>query len=195
MKKLQLFKDVRLNSGKYRRQTFYRADARITRPALNRSRSAVFNVLYSRFPGGFETILDCFAGSGAIAIEAISRGFAISAIMVDISPDAIAALQKNVDMLDKGDRQNCKIFEYDIIKNIVNFADADLIFIDPPYTRTAELAAPLLEKISAGNFKSGTVVVIETDSKTPAQLSIPDNLQQFDLRTYGRNRFVFLIKE
>jgi 16S rRNA (guanine(966)-N(2))-methyltransferase RsmD len=194
MKKMQLFKDVRINSGKYRGKTFWRADATITRPALNRSRTGIFNTLYSRFPNGFDTILDAFAGSGAIAIESISRGLARKSIMVDMSPTATQALQKNIDMLDSIDQENCKIFECDILKNIEQFTNVDLVFIDPPYAKTSELTNPLLAKISNGNFKTGTIIIIETDSKNIAQITIPDNIKQFDSRIYGRNMFLFLQK-
>ena len=195
MRKLQLFKDIRINSGKYRGVVLYRADVTITRPALNRSRTAIFNILNSRFNNNFETVLDCFAGSGAIAIEAISREIAKKAVMCDISTTAIFALNKNIEALDNYDKKNCTVIKGDITKIIKNYIYADLIFIDPPYKDTEKTASILISNISQFNFKAGTVIIVETDSKNPVNIVPLSNIKLFDHRKYGRNEFLFFIKK
>jgi len=194
MKKIQLFKDIRINSGKYRGSRLYRANASITRPALNRSRTGIFNLLHSKFENGFNLILDCFAGSGAIAIEAISRRIAKNAIMCDLSADAITALNKNIQILDEIDKNACSVIAGNILELIINYTKADLIFIDPPYKDTENLSNILLKQISELDFKIGAIIIVENDFKTPKRIILPNNISLFDRRRYGRNEFLFCQK-
>lgn len=190
--KKKLFKDLQIISGKYKRKLFFRADAEITRPLLIRSRQAIFNILYSWYPEKFNKLLDCFAGSGTFAIEALSRQAVKSVVMVDLSSSATEALKENAKMLDEEDFKNTKIINADITQIFLNHTDADLVFIDPPYAITEEITENLFQQIQSGNFKKDTVFIIGYDGNNPQKFKIPDNTEKWDERNYGRNTFLFL---
>lgn len=190
--KKNLFKDLQIISGKYKRKKFFRADAEITRPLLIRSRQAIFNILYSWYSDKFNKLLDCFAGSGTFSIEALSRGAVKSVVMIDLSPSAAEALRENAKMLDEEDYKNTKVINGDIRTEFLKHTDADIVFIDPPYAITEEITRELFKQIKSSNFKKGAVFIIGYDGNNPPVFEIPDNMEKWDERNYGRNTFLFL---
>lgn len=123
---------MRIVGGKYRHRLIVFPDDIHTRPTKDRIREAIFSAL-----GDISdtTVLDLYAGSGAMGLEALSRG-AKKAYFVDISPFAIKAIKENVDSLKLNDD------EYRIIKDKdINALDSfknqkqkfDIVFLDPPY--------------------------------------------------------------
>lgn len=114
-----------------------------TRPALARLRVCVFDVLGDRVDGA--TVADLFAGTGAMGLEALSRG-AASCVFYEIRPDAV---RRNIEKLRYADR--ARVVAGDVYRAAVE--PADLVFVDPPYAayRDARLAA-LLKRVKAGLF-------------------------------------------
>jgi len=145
------------------------------RPTLLRSRQSLFDILVSTGDSSsdpqhfFENkiILDCFAGSGALGIEALSRG-AQFAYFVDISQKSIDAIYKNIQKL-KLENQS-KIIKTDIFKIKRNAQPSDVIFVDPPYGKVsiAKTIKCLNEK---GWIKEDTLIVIEEDISNFEDLS------------------------
>ena len=154
------------------------------RPTQNRARIALFNMLASM--GARPTFVwDAFAGSGAFGIEYLSRMPECRAVFTDIAP---ATVRANLAALNIGARG--AVVAGDALSVAAKYgADADLIFIDPPYA-DADLGAALVRKI-ASVARPGTIVVWEQDA--PAA-TLPDENAWEILRDkqYGRARFMIL---
>ena len=103
-----------------------------TRPTSDKVREAIFNMIGPFFSGG--TVLDVYAGTGALVIEALSRGFD-KAIAIDIEPKSIRVIKQNLELCGLLDR--CQIYRNDARKAIRSLAHSsepfDLVFLDPPY--------------------------------------------------------------
>ncbi|MFZ0890197.1 MAG: 16S rRNA (guanine(966)-N(2))-methyltransferase RsmD, partial [Candidatus Binataceae bacterium] len=117
-----------------------------TRPATARVRQSIFSRLNSRLDISGTRVLDLFAGSGSLAIEALSRG-AAHATMVDTSPAAAAAIQRNLETL--GLQGHGRILASEVKRALATLAGGrerfDIIFIDAPYR--ADTSADILSRI------------------------------------------------
>jgi 16S rRNA (guanine966-N2)-methyltransferase len=150
----------------------------LTRPTSDRVREALFGVL-----GDVEgaRALDLFAGSGALGIEALSRG-AAHATFVEADPAAVAAVRRNVADLKLGDvadlrRADARAF----LRNAPRAGrHYDLVFVDPPYRHAAALADALGEGLPPV-LAPGARVVVESDRRDPLELALP----LLDERRYG----------
>jgi 16S rRNA (guanine966-N2)-methyltransferase len=124
-------------------------------------------------------VLDLFAGSGALGLEALSRG-AQRATFVESAPAALTALRANLEALGA----EAEVVRADAVRWLRGASrDArqyDLVFLDPPYRRAAELGAPLSESLPA-LLAPGALVVAESDRRTPLELTITAT----DERRYG----------
>jgi 16S rRNA (guanine966-N2)-methyltransferase len=166
---------VRIVAGAWRGRRLVAPAGRDTRPTSDRVREAVFSIL-----GPIEgaTVLDLFAGSGALAFEALSRG-AAHATLVERAPAAIKAIEANVQAL----CADVDLRRRDV-RAFVRDASAaggpyDLVFLDPPYRDAAGLGPQLdLTPLLA----PGARVVSESDRREP--LALP-GLAVADERRYG----------
>ncbi len=127
---------MRVVAGRLRGRTLVAPPGRLTRPTSDRVREALFAIL-----GSVEgaRVLDLFAGSGALAIESLSRG-AAAATLVDRSGSSVAAIRRNLDGLDldaEVHREDVRAF---LRRTRRDGRQYDLVFIDPPYRRAAGLA-------------------------------------------------------
>jgi 16S rRNA (guanine966-N2)-methyltransferase len=149
---------------------------RDVRPTADRVREALFAILG---PLEGERVLDLFAGSGALAIEALSRG-AASATLVDRSPAAIAAVRRNLRALSL----TAEVRRLDALEFLQQARSRarqyDLIFLDPPY-RLASVLGPRLSEPLASVLAPNARVVLESDRRAPAELALP----LLDERRYG----------
>jgi 16S rRNA (guanine966-N2)-methyltransferase len=138
------------------------------RPALDKVKGAIFNILFD--VAGL-TVLDIFAGTGAIGIEALSRG-AKRAVFLDASPEALAIIKKNLDLCRFSDQATIlrsKLPEdLRTVAKRSGLAAFDLIFVDPPYDR--ELVNPTLEVIAKNNLLApeGKIIVEHSPRETIA---------------------------
>jgi 16S rRNA (guanine966-N2)-methyltransferase len=148
-----------------------------TRPTSDRVREALFSILGARVDGA--RVLDLFAGSGALGIEALSRG-AESAVFVDDAPAAIRAIRANLEALDL----SADVRRGDALRFLGaasgDGAQYDLLFLDPPYRLADTLAGRLSEAIPAV-LAPGAVAVAESDRRAPLALDLP----LLDERRYG----------
>jgi 16S rRNA (guanine966-N2)-methyltransferase len=148
-----------------------------TRPTSDRVREALFSIL-----GDIANarVLDLFAGSGALGLEALSRG-AKTAVFVDTDPKAIAAIGANLDALDL----LAPVHKRDALAYLHNASDGpfDLVFLDPPYSSASELAGPLSERLPSVLTEDARIVS-ESDKRQPLLLTLP----LLDERVYGDTR-------
>jgi 16S rRNA (guanine966-N2)-methyltransferase len=147
-----------------------------TRPTADRVREALFSVL-----GDLEgaRVLDLFAGSGALGLEALSRG-AAEATFVDSAPAAVRAVRANLEALGataEVRRADARAFLRGARAGARHY---DLIFLDPPY-RTAARLAPELSDALPAVLAPGAVVVSESERRAPLDLDLP----LIDERRYG----------
>ena len=124
-------------------------------------------------------MLDLFAGSGALGLEALSRG-AAEVTFVDSAPRRVAALRANVDALGA----DAEIVRADALRWLRAASGGarqyDLVFLDPPYRRAAELGAELSDLLPPV-LAPGALVVAESDRRAPLELTMPTT----DERRYG----------
>jgi 16S rRNA (guanine966-N2)-methyltransferase len=134
------------------------------RPSSERTREAVFSILG---PLGEERVLDLYCGTGAYALEALSRG-ARRATLVDID---VAAASENAEALGVGGR--CSIERADALRWLGRGGSAyDLVFCDPPY-RLADRLGPELDKLLPPRLLPGARVITESAPAAPLELSLP----------------------
>jgi 16S rRNA (guanine966-N2)-methyltransferase len=166
---------VRIVGGQWRGRRLQAPPGRDTRPTSDRVREAVFSIL-----GPLEgaAVLDLFAGSGALALEALSRG-AARATLVERAPAAIRAIEANVQALSATvdlRRRDVRAFVRDASSASGPY---DLVFLDPPYRDAAGLGPELdLTPLLA----VGARVVSESDRREPLTLA---GLEVVDERRYG----------
>jgi 16S rRNA (guanine966-N2)-methyltransferase len=150
-----------------------------TRPTSDRVRENVFNIL-----GPLEgaTVLDLYAGSGAMGLEALSRG-AARAVFVERDGDAVRTIERNLDKL----RLSATILRQDAVRALAAEAGAgrkyDLVLVDPPYEMYADVQAQLARYLPSVLAADG-VVVVETDARVEPELP----LTQRTSRRYGQAR-------
>ncbi|MEA1938347.1 MAG: 16S rRNA (guanine(966)-N(2))-methyltransferase RsmD [Pseudomonadota bacterium] len=160
-----------------------------TRPTSDRARQALFNILvHAAFAPDLEgaIVLDAFCGTGALGLEALSRGAAML-YQFDTGKAALDAAKINARNL--GALENIRQYRVDARTPPAAPASCDLVFLDPPYCKG--LLAPALSALrEAGWFTDDALIVIETADKTPEQ--IPAGFTILDNRTYGATRLIFL---
>ncbi|MDD7941173.1 16S rRNA (guanine(966)-N(2))-methyltransferase RsmD [Actinomycetospora lutea] len=148
-----------------------------TRPSTDRVREALFSALEARGAIEDAEVLDLYAGSGALGIEALSRG-ASTAILVERDPRACAVIQSNVGVAGvHGALVRRSAVEAYLRKTP---GPVDLVFVDPPYQDPVD---GVLARVPRW-MRAGAVVVVERDSRSPAP-AWPDGLEPDDPRTYG----------
>ncbi len=158
------------------------------RPTADRVREAVFNVLLHAGyapPVDGATVLDAFCGTGALGLEALSRG-AARAVFMDRAQASLAVVRRNLDLLGEGDAAN--VVRADCLRPPDATARAEIVFLDPPYRQA--LATPALLALAArGWLAPGALCVVEEAADTPPGL--PDGWTVHDARPYGETVVVF----
>ena len=180
---------MQIISGERRGAKLIAFDGQSVRPTAQRTREGLFNILLGgRFLSKLDdlVVLDLFAGSGALGLEAISRG-ARQAYFVEQSFDAVAVIKKNVQKLRFDD--SCRIIQGDCLK-ISNwlYEKADVVFCDPPYDKGLALAG--LEAMKrVGALSDDALIVIET--RKSETLDMPEAIEVLDTRRYGMAALTF----
>jgi 16S rRNA (guanine966-N2)-methyltransferase len=178
---------MRVVGGSLRRRTLVAPEGRDVRPTSDRAREALFNILahHEARPLAGARVLDVFAGSGALGIEALSRG-AVHCTFVETLPEALAAIRLNLGKLDLAARAT--VLSRDATRPGAVVGDAaDLVFLDPPYR--SSLAVPALTALASGGWLvPGALVSVELAAKEP--FGPPDGFAILDERRYGAARLV-----
>ena len=182
---------MRVVAGSARRTNLVAPKGLDTRPTGDMAKENLFNILSETIRG--TRFLDLFCGSGAIGLEALSRG-AKEAIFVEHAKPAIAATMQNLQKT--GLTANAQILEMPVAKAIEKLATSghkfDIIFMDPPYD-TSLLVETLAQLDTCNILAEMGMIVAETDSGLyeQAQIIIPPPLELIDTRFYGRTCFLF----
>ena len=168
---------MRVVAGEYRGRRLKAPAGTGTRPTADRVREAVFNIL-GDVSGS--VVLDLYAGSGALGIEALSRG-AGAATFVDRDERAIAAVKANLEAFGAVAR----VVRSDATAFLRRDEGAmyDLVFLDPPYDSASELGAGLTELLPKV-VAEDAVIVTESDKRSPLELTLPLAAE----RSYGDTR-------
>ena len=183
---------MRVVGGRLKGRNLASPASREIRPTADRLRESVFNILVHAYgnPVQGARVLDLFAGTGALGIEAVSRGAAF-VLFVDNGAEARALLRNNVEALGLGGVT--KIFRRDA----TNLGPAhplppfSLAFLDPPYGKG--LADAALGSLRDGGWLvSGALLVVE-EAKAAA-FSAPEGFEELERRAYDDTEFVFLRK-
>ena len=174
---------MRIISGKAKGRTLYAPSGDYTRPTSDKIRGSVFNIIGSRVMDA--RVLDLFGGSGALALEALSRG-AEWAVVADHSHQALQVIERNA--------RNVLKEEYDYRISIVcaDYRSAiaaqegnifDLVFLDPPY-RMVEAYGEALSRLYRSDMLSpGCLIVMERHKNT--RLPLEGWVRVMDTRVYG----------
>jgi 16S rRNA (guanine966-N2)-methyltransferase len=157
-----------------------------TRPTADRVREALFNVLAARMDFDGLAVLDLYAGSGALGLEALSRG-AASAVFVESDARAAAVIERNVAALGL---TGATVLTRRVSAVLTSEPDdpVDLVLADPPYDVAAgEVRDMLLALVDGGWTEASTVVVIERSVGGP-ELAWPGGWDVWPVRRYGDTR-------
>lgn len=178
---------MRIIGGKARGTKLYTLEGKTTRPTLDRVKESIFNIIQNDILDS--VFLDLFSGSGAIGLEAISRG-AKKAILCDKSKDAINIIRKNIEkthFLEQAEVYNLD-FEQCLKKLKENI---DIIYIDPPYQ--TNYIQKSLEILQSSHFiTEKTKIILETDDEERIQNEIKNlKFEMTDKRKYGIAHIIF----
>jgi 16S rRNA (guanine966-N2)-methyltransferase len=185
---------MRIVAGSLKGRTIAAPDGDAIRPTSDRARQALFNILESgrfRHADGRPLlagaiVLDAFAGTGAVGLEALSRGAAHVTFM-DQDRQALALIRRNLAAYDLDDR--AAIVQADAANPPSAPTPHMLAFLDPPYGQ--DLAAPALAALAGrGWLAPDAVVAIELGKRD--RLDAPAGFAMLDERRYGRARLIFL---
>ena len=183
---------MRVISGKARGTKIYTLDEKITRPTLDRVKESIFNIIQTRIEDCI--FVDLFAGSGAIGIEAASRG-AKKVILCDKSKEAIEVINKNIaktHLTEKTEVYNC---DYVSCLNKLKEKKVDIIYIDPPYALNL-IENSIIEILKLDIIGENSLLILETDDENRI-LNFLDTKKEFkiiDKRKYGRAYVIFITK-
>lgn len=169
---------MRIIAGAWRGRPLDAPAGDATRPTADRAREGLFSMLASRL-GGFEDlqVADLFAGTGALGLEALSRGAAYCTF-VEKSRDALDSLARNIARLGAGDRTEIRAGGVGQVAPPPR--PCDLILMDPPYA--TGLAQPALDR-AAGWLAPGGWLSLELHNET---IAIPDGLERDTERRFGK---------
>lgn len=180
---------MRIIGGKLKGRKLRAVRGTGTRPTSDRTREAIFNIIAFEARGA--RVLDLFAGTGALGIEAISRG-AQSAVFIDISRQSVTVLRDNLANFSLENPN--RVIRWDLTKNLnclLSMPQAfDLVFLDPPYNKN--LIIPALDHLHLSQaLDNGARIIVEHSQLEPVE---PDRLsfEIVDQRRYGKTLVSFL---
>jgi 16S rRNA (guanine966-N2)-methyltransferase len=177
---------MRVIAGQFRGRRLLSPQGDVIRPTSDRAREALFDILEHGEPplrGG--CFLDLFCGTGAVGIEACSRGAAL-VLLIENDPEALRLAKANLARI--GTPPHVRLMAGDAARLGPAPQRFDLVFLDPPYR--SGLALPALSGLRGGWLAPGARIVVELAAKEPLDLPVGFEVEQE--RRYGAARFVFL---
>ncbi|MEQ8331704.1 16S rRNA (guanine(966)-N(2))-methyltransferase RsmD [Nisaea sp.] len=181
---------MRIVAGKNRGTKLAAPENWNTRPTADRTRESLFGVLQGGRLGDVLTdalVVDVFAGTGALGLEALSRG-ATEVFFIEIDREAVAALRENIARL-KADAAST-VIQGDVLSlHRTAPRPANLILMDPPYD--SGLAVLALDRLHKGGWIDAETLIVVECGKTE-ELEVPEWLEVLDNRRYGKAQITFL---
>ena len=183
---------MRIVGGRHRGRALKAPAGRALRPTAARAREALFDILLHGRLGGpalaGATVLDVFAGTGALGFEALSRG-AAQVFALENDRAAALCLAANAEAL--GETERMTLIRADATRPPPAPGTANIAFLDAPYE--SGLAWPALAALAHGGWlASGALVIVETAAKESGQTPPPEGFKPGETRRYGAARFSFL---
>jgi len=180
---------MRIIAGELRGRRLHRLEGKRIRPTSDRLRETIFNILSFRTRQA--VVLDLFSGTGAMAIEALSRG-ADSAVLVDDSPQAVSLISRNIESFSL--EKKARVQRWNIAHDL-NFLRRvqpafDLVFMDPPYNRNL-IGLALNHLLQSAALAEQACIVVEHSVMESIRFEHPE-FELNDQRTYGKTMVSFL---
>ena len=173
---------MRIISGEAKGRTLFAPQGAETRPTSDKIRGSVFNIIGARTVNA--RVLDLFGGTGALALEALSRGAAFAAIS-DSARAALQAIERNArNVAGESFDRRVRIIRADYRAAIEKVAGPfDLVFLDPPYRMTDAYADAVKRLADAGKLAKDCLIVMERQKAV--QIQLDERFESFDARAYG----------
>ena len=180
---------MRIISGTARGTKLYTLEGQTTRPTLDRVKESLFNIIQNDIQNSI--FIDLFSGSGAIGLEAASRG-AKKVILCDKSKDAINIINKNIEKTHLREKVELYNLDYEKLLKTKIKQQADIIYIDPPYE--SNFAIKTVEIILENKLvNDNSTIIIETDEEEKILRELEKiEIEVIDKRKYGRAVLIFL---
>jgi len=184
---------MRITGGAFRSRAIRAPRGQGTRPTSDRVREALFGILSSAGRIAGARVLDLYAGTGALALEAVSRG-AADATLVESGRDALEAARANIASL--GLQERVRVVAADVavaVARLGRHGPFDLVLADPPWALVDEgkVEVVLAALAASGALAPGVLVVLEHSSRTPAPELNVAGLERVDSRRYGDAALAF----
>ena len=182
---------MRVISGKARGTKLSSIESLSTRPTLDRVKESLFNIIQNNLRDA--VVLDLFAGSGQLGIEALSRG-ADKAYLCDINRDAVKMIKQNLEKTKLKDKAVVINEDYKKALRTLNTNEKfDIIFIDPPYKEDIAVDS-IIDIIHESRLKENGIMIIETVEieRDLREINKIENIKIIDQRKYGRASLIFI---
>lgn len=171
---------MRIIGGKYKGRRLEHFNAQHIRPTTDRVKESLFNILQFQIEDA--NVLDLFAGTGNLSIEALSRG-ASKVVSVEMNSKSISIIKKNLASLDV--QEDIRVLKKDVFQFLKQEPELqfDIVFVDPPFTEV--LGHKVMQALADGRWiQPGGLVAIETAKKEPIEDGY-ETLELDDRRFYG----------
>lgn len=181
---------MRIISGEARGRTLYAPAGDQTRPTSDKIRGSLFNILNGCIEDA--EVLDLFGGTGALALEALSRG-AAHAVISDCARSAVDVIRRNAEsVLKDALSERALILKADYRSAISSVAGRrfDLVFLDPPYRMLDAYGDAIARLDRAGALAEDAIIVAER--RRDARIELPDAFEIYDARSYGETAVDFV---
>lgn len=166
---------MRIVAGQYKGRRLKAVNGTKTRPTTDKVKESMFNIIGPYFDGG--RVLDVFAGSGALGIEAVSRG-AQEAVLIDRSFQAVKTIKENIALTKE--EEKFSVVKGDAFKILKVLAEQkqnfDFVFFDPPY-REQKILKMIQSLVQLQLLNNDALIICETDQNA----GLPQNIANFDL--------------
>lgn len=179
---------MRVIAGKARRIQLDTPKGQEVRPTTDRIKETLFNILNPYIYDSY--FLDLFSGSGAIGIEALSRG-AKEVTFIENNQQALACIKDNLERTKL--IKNANIYNSDVIKALkkINDKKFDLIFMDPPYNKAFE--KDVLVFLSQSDIiNQNTIIIVESDLETKFDYLNELGFNTYKIKKYKNNKHIFI---
>ena len=176
---------IKVVGGKYRSRVLLTPPEETTLPTKNRVREAIASALSFEIPNA--KVLDLFAGSGALGIEALSRG-AASCLFVDADKIAAGIVRKNLESLKESNGEVWQL-DYKAALERAKGRKFDLVFLDPPYANKEAYGYSIKFLLKEDMLEEGFAIVVEFEGDVPLDLTPFREVRRY---TYGKSNVMIL---